>query len=205
MKPKEEQFLELLRQHASLTAAAGEVMYAALTEGRNAEESYERVRALRKEARPVMENLKIRLYKTWKEDLQRDQVKELLQSMDDEMGEVKSMVGAFSLYSAGAPSEAMKTMTALAFQSLDEVRKMMDYTVSLSENAMKMEARRQKVETYEQRGDRCYREEMKRLFQEKKDPFYVMQWKDILLRAEHILDAAVITADSLGKTVEPLM
>lgn len=80
-------------------------------------------------------------------------------------------------------------MAKLNKHAVIELVKIINYTVDVTANYMKMEARCQKIYSMEERGDDTYRETLSDLFYKNNDVMYALRWKEILVDLESILDA----------------
>lgn len=190
MKPKEEKIFELLRQHTDLCAEAGHVCFRALSGEISSEEGYKQIQMLKKEERTAVLRVREKTYKTFHNPAEREDVRILADKLDFAINKMKEVMNCLCMYLAEKPPRGIETLMELADSALTEIKKMADYTVDIKENYLKMEARCQKILSYEERGDLCYREEMSRFFRENKDPLYIIRWKDIMTGIEEILDAS---------------
>ena len=85
--------------------------------------------------------------------------------------------------------EGIVLMAKLNKHAVIELVKIINYTVDVTANYMKMEARCQKIYSMEERGDDTYRETLSDLFYKNNDVMYALRWKEILVDLESILDA----------------
>ena len=77
--------------------------------------------------------------------------------------------------------EGIVLMAKLNKHAVIELVKIINYTVDVTANYMKMEARCQKIYSMEERGDDTYRETLSDLFYKNNDVMYALRWKEILV------------------------
>lgn len=189
MKAREEKFFELLRQHTGICAEAGHVCFCTLSGEISGEEGCRQIQALKKDERLTALRIREKLYKTFHNPAEREDVRILADKLDFVVNKMKEVVNCLYMYLAEKPPKGIETLMELAERALTEIKKMTEYTIDIKGNYLKMEARCQKILAYEERGDSCYREEMSRFFRDNQDPLYVIRWKDIMTGIEEVLDA----------------
>lgn len=188
MNRKEQFFFEKLTEEGELCARGGLILDEVLQGKRPREEGYDIVRRLRREGREAALTLCGKGRRAFPEG--GEAAISLVEKTDSLLGGMKDLARLLSVYETDAP-EKMKETTMLIRASMEEIAKIYGYAGSLDESYMKAEARCGRIVHYEERGDRCFQEGLSLLFRERKDPFYVIQWKDLMEQGESLLDGAL--------------
>lgn len=189
MKRKELFFFEKLGEEGELCAMGGGILHEVLQKKRSPEEGYEALRRLRREGRERALILCGKGRHAFPEEGGEAAVS-LVEHTDSLLGGMKDMARLLSVYGPDGPEKIRET-GMLIRASMEELAKIFAYAGHLEDSYMKAEARCGRILHYEERGDRCFQEGLALLFRERKDPFYVIQWKDVMEQEESLLDGAL--------------
>ena len=190
MSTKEEKFLESLRDYIKYCGRAGEILDSIMSEKVSSEEGFSALRNIKREGRTLQTQLIERLYKAFKTPSLANEAKGLVVRLDLLINGSKDVANTLSIFDKGEKKpEGIVLMAKLNKHAVIELVKIINYTVDVTANYMKMEARCQKIYSMEERGDDTYRETLSDLFYKNNDVMYALRWKEILVDLESILDA----------------
>lgn len=188
MKAKEEKFFSALRDLFSREAEAGAAVSAVFAGRKDPAAGYAEVRTAKRDVREDFEALVEKMYKAYKEPSTKDRARGILYRSYQALDSLKDILSLMKILQVGETPEELAEMAELAGAALLEMKKIMDYTVDVDANYMKMEARCRKIYTYEERGDDLRGECLRRLLSGDKTASYIVYWKEILDHLEEVLD-----------------
>lgn len=199
MGNKEIRFYESLREYAAYCGRAGVVLDDVMAGNLTAEEGFEALRNVKRDARRSQAVLLERMFKAFKNPIRLSEVRVLLSKFDSIINIIKDALNQMTIYEKEEIPEGIHTMAHLIHYALDEIVKVVNYTEDIEVNLMKMEARCQRIYNMEERGDSVCRETLKDLFYGNHDPLYVVRWKEILQDLEQVLDSTAGTVPLLQR------
>lgn len=198
---KEDKFFETLRDFSGYAGRAGFILGEAAEGRMDISEAYEEAGDLKRKCRETFGVLTERMYKAYKDPSELDSVRGLIERMYRMVDITKSILGQLDMMLVGEMPEELSLMARLAAASLGELEKIMDYTVDIPDNYMKMEARCRRIYTYEDRGDDCFRKVMQKLYGRETTAAELVYWKEIFDHLEEVLDASAGTVPLLQKII----
>lgn len=201
MTSKEEKFFAQLRGFVGFCEQAGRLQVGVFQGDRLPEEGYAAIRDIKRCSREDLGKLWERMYRAYSKPSEVDMARELVTRFYQIIDMTGASIGSVVTFPENECPAGMIAMADLIAHALEEIKKTMDYTVDIENNYMKMEARCKKIYSFEERGDKVFRESMRRLFQPSTDPLYVIRWKDALQNAEQILDTTAGTVPLLQKLI----
>ena len=180
MSTKEEKFLESLRDYIKYCGRAGEILDSIMSEKVSSEEGFSALRNIKRESRTLQTQLIERLYKAFKTPSLANEARGLVVRLDLLINGSKDVANTLSIFDKEEKKpEGIVLMAKLNKHAVIELVKIINYTVDVTANYMKMEARCQKIYSMEERGDDTYRETLSDLFYKNNDVMYALRWKEI--------------------------
>lgn len=174
---KEEKFFDLLKELAAQADRTGHLMYGTMTEEISPEEGFREVGEIRKSYDGMYSRLLDKMYKAYKDPSDLDMAKGIISRLNHSLRILSRLVCQAGLIQT-APPEQLALMARLAAASVEEMKKILEYTADMSANYMKMEARGRRIYAYEERGRGCYRIALQQLYSEGGDASRLIYWKD---------------------------
>ena len=200
MKRKELFFFEKLAEEGALCARGGLLLDEMIQGKKSMEEGYESMRLLRRRGREEALLLCGKGQRIFPEE-GGEAATALVEKTDSLLGGMKDTARLLYVYGTDAPEKTVEAGMLIS-AAMEEIAKIYAYAGTIDASYMKAEARCGRIRRYEERGDRCFREGLARLFEEKKDPFYVIQWKDVMEQEEDLLDGALCCAALFQKAAK---
>lgn len=198
---KEDKFFESLREFAAYASEAGMAMNDTAEGRKDPSEGYRVAGDMKRNCRDAYGKLTEKMYKAYRNPAELDAVRAIISRIYHSTDILKDVLSHMDIVEVGEMPEELPLMTRLAAASLDEMKKTLDYTVDVEDNYMKMEARCRRIYTYEERGDECYRQVMKKLYGGEEDVKYLVYWKEIFDELEEVLDSCAGMVPLLQKIV----
>lgn len=198
---KEDKFFESLREFAGYAAQAGAAMNDTAEGRKDPSEGYREAAAMKRNCRDTFGRLTEKMYKAYKNPSELDAVRGIISKIYHSADILKDVLSHMDIVEVGEPPEELPLMARLVSASLEEMKKTLDYTMDVEDNYMKMEARCRRIYTYEERGDECYRQIMKKLYGGEEDVKYLIYWKEIFDQLEEVLDSIAGMVPLLQKIV----
>ena len=198
---KEDKFFEALREFAGYAEKAGRLMLEAVEGKKDTEAAYHDVSSLKRDCCVSYGKLTEKMYKAYKDPSDLDVVRGITGRIYKTVGILKDLLSHMELGEVGNPPEEYRLMARLSAEALDEMKKTLDYTVDVGSNYMKMEARCQRIYTFEERGDECCRSAMRKLYNDEAHAVRLIYWKEIFDNLEEVLDASAGMVPLLQKLI----
>ncbi len=185
---KEDKFLETLRSFMEHVTLAGNVSGKVVRGELDTLSGLQQVTQLKRECRKQKSVLAERMYKAYKGQAAFGDAQELMRKAYEAVNQMKYLLQLLDTVQVGEAPQELKSLAELVEVASVEMKKIMDYTRDVKSNAMKIEARCQRIYSYEERGDACVKECLQYLYGQNTNPMYLLYWKDVLLALEEILD-----------------
>lgn len=188
MGNKEEKFFDLLRQFSVLAEEAAGAAVPVLAEGQDPVQAFEEIKRIKRDARELQGPLIDRMHKLYREPVEASCARGIVQRFYSVIDGMKEIVNRMAAVDVPHQPEEIHMMGRLIGASLSELRKILEYTVDVENNYMKMEARCSRIYSYEEKGDEVFRLCYRELFDGTADAVHLIFWKEILEDTEDILD-----------------
>lgn len=188
MKAKEEKFFTALRELFAREAEAGEALAGVFGGRVDPAAGFQVVRVTKWDFRENIEGLAERMYKAYHEPAMKDRARGILYRSYQIINDLKDVLNLMKILQVGEMPEQLPEMAELAGAALEEMKKVVDYTVDVDANYMKMEARCRKVYNFEERGDQLRADCLRSLLSGERPASYILYWKEILDAIEDVLD-----------------
>lgn len=197
---KEDKFFEVLREFVKSVSEAGTILNEVAEGHMDPSEGYKKVSEMKRVCRDNYGRLTEKMYKTYKDPSDLDLVRGIMDRGYSIVGTLKDVLSRLDMVQVGEAPEELRLFARLVSSSLTELKKTLDYTVDISLNYMKMEARCNRIYMHEERGDECFRSCMRKLFGGE-DTRYLIYWKAVFDDLEDALDKTAGMVPLLQKLV----
>lgn len=175
---KEEKFFDLLKELASQTDHTGHLMYETMTGTMSPEDGWRAAGEIRKSYDGMYSRLLDKMYKAYKDPSDLDMAKGIICRLNHSLRTLNRLVCQAGLLQ-DTPPEQLSLMARLSAASVEEMKKILEYTADMNANYMKMEARGRRIYAYEERGMTCLSGALQRLYSEEGKAASLIYWKDI--------------------------
>lgn len=186
--PTDRRFFELLARSAKTLVAGGDALADFFERYENPEMKAERIRELEHEADFITHEVMSQLHKTFITPIDREDIANLIQRMDDVMDYIEEATTAMRLYRIPASrpravevAKLMPQMTRLIEQAVihlasGTLRDILPLTVEINH--------------LENQADTIFRAAMSELFDEEANPAEIIKWREVYSNLEAATDAA---------------
>ena len=198
---KEEKFFDLFSESAVLVQKSAKVLEEIMQNPESLAEKMIELNEVEHAADDVTAMIIDRLNQTLITPMDREDIYTLAQSLDDIIDFVQGSAERMLLYRAGKPRPAAKELVRLLVLCTDEILRSFNLLRNLRGNRDLIIAAATRLNQLESEGDRVYRQEVGRLFEEEKDPITIIKWKEILEHLETALDFCEDVGDLLKGAV----
>ncbi len=197
--PTDRRFFDLLARSAKTLVAGSDALVDFFEHFENPEMKAERVRELEHEADFITHEVMAQLHKTFITPLDREDIANLIQRMDDVMDFMEEATTALRIYHIPAPR-----MRAV------EVARIMPQMTRLIEQAIQMLASGDlkailpitvEINRLENQADTLFRAAMSELFDEEANPAEIIKWREIYSNLEDATDSGEDVANVLEGVV----
>ena len=198
--PKEEKFFVFLTQQAENVMKASAFFKAAIKDGVLDEAEVKKIRDLEHEGDTLAHEITDMLNRTFITPIDREDIYDLANSLDDVLDLLNAMAGRMKLYKLNPKDEHFAQFIDLIDQAAEALanavrhmpdtkrqRRVLDYCIE--------------VNRLENLGDTLREKAISHLFENEKDPITVIKWKEIYESAEGALD----NCEHVTKLIESIM
>lgn len=198
LKPKEDGFFLLLEESAKVAQSGAKKLYQSLSDNnKNIEKALKDVTDLEHKGDDVLQSIMDRLNQTFITPLDREDIYDLAQEMDDIVDYIHGAIEKMMLYKTGEVTPNILELSKLLVKATEEILKIMQMLKSMKTNVNDLLQICQYVKELESEGDFVYRTAVAGLFSGGCDSLYVIKWKEIYKQLEDALDHC----ENVAKTV----
>ncbi len=198
--PKEENFLKQFNRTTEIILEAAIALDSLAADYSDVEVKVARIKHLEHEGDQVTHETFALLSKTWITPIDREDIHDLTKQLDDILDLIDAAAARFVLFKIPAPTPELKAMTELIVQSARAIQRAMPLLQDLK-NSTAIIAACVEINRLENEADSLNRMAIGRLFENQKDPFVLMKWKEIYEVLETATDACEDAANVLEQIV----
>ena len=197
--PRDRGFFDLLQQSAKTLMQGSDALVDFFEHYENAEVKAERVRTLEHEADAITHEVMAQLHRTFITPIDREDIANLIQRMDDVMDFIEEVTTAMRIYRVPSVrpralevARIMPPMTAAISRAIvllanGDLKAILPITVEIND--------------LENQADAVFRAAMGELFDEETNPAEIIKWREIYLNLEEATDKAEDVANVLEGVV----
>jgi predicted phosphate transport protein (TIGR00153 family) len=198
--PREENFLPQFNRTAEIILEAALVLDGLATDFTDVEVKVGKIKHLEHEGDQVTHQSFALLSRTWITPIDREDIHDLTKQLDDVLDLIDAAAARLVLFKIPAPTPELKAFTHLIVQSAQAIQRAMGLLSDLKNSRAILDACIE-INRLENEGDTLNRAAIKRLFENEKDPFTLMKWKEIYEVLETATDACEDVANVLEQIV----
>jgi len=187
-KGRDNEFYRLLTQNAELVFESSALLQAAIADPATFREKLNEVICIEHKADEVTKAIIEKLHKTLVTPMDREDIYQLATILDDIVDFVQGAFERMVMYKATEPIDGVKKLAGLLHSCIDQIRLSVSYLASIQGNLKNLIATTEQISQLEIEGDKLYRQEVGKLFEEEINPIEIIKWKEILEHFEDALD-----------------
>jgi uncharacterized protein len=195
--PREEKYFTLLSQMAAQVKQGGEIFAKVFEDYQNLARYAEQVKAVEVECDEMGAKITQKLNSSFITPIDREDIFLLANELDDVIDMITDLARRLDIFSVSRPRpESLEIARILcsATAELADVFALLDQERGVGEHL-------RNIKQLEKRGDALYREAIRRLFKEEKDPIEVIKWMSIFEELENSIDRCKDVAEALEAVV----
>ena len=198
--PKEENFLKQFNRTTDIILEAAIALDSLAANYSDVEVKVARIKHLEHEGDQVTHETFALLSRTWITPIDREDIHDLTKALDDILDLIDAGAARFVLFKIPAPTPELKAMTELIVQSARAIQRAMPLLQDLK-NSNAIIAACVEINRLENEADALNRLAIGRLFENAKDPFVLMKWKEIY----EVLEAATDACEDVANVLEQIV
>ena len=197
LKPREEKFYDMFAESTQLVCKASRVLSEIMQAPETLPAKLTDLIDIEHQADDVTTAIIDRINKNLITPMDREDIYTMAQGLDDIIDFVQGSAERMLLYRAGKPSGGAQELVRLLVQATDEIGVCYNLLRNMRGNREDILRAVSRLNQLESEGDKLYRQEVARLFEEEKDPIVIIKWKEILEHLEGALDLCEDVGDML--------
>ncbi|MDD6647164.1 MAG: DUF47 domain-containing protein [Lentihominibacter sp.] len=188
VKKKENEFYLLLEEFAGKIVKAGEAFYDLVSNYDDIENKVSDIKTLETECDMQAHKILTALNASFITPFDREDIYSITKEMDDIVDSIEEVANRFIVFDVQKLRPESFTMTTYIIQAIRELEVMFKHLSEAQKNDI---VRDQIIEVnrIENDGDILYRNALKKLFREEKDPIELIKWKHLYEQLETSLDS----------------
>jgi len=198
--PKEENFLKQFNRTTDIILEAAIALDSLAANYSDVEVKVARIKHLEHEGDQVTHETFALLSRTWITPIDREDIHDLTKALDDILDLIDAGAARFVLFKIPGPTPELKAMTELIVQSARAIQRAMPLLQDLK-NSNAIIAACVEINRLENEADALNRMAIGRLFENAKDPFVLMKWKEIY----EVLEAATDACEDVANVLEQIV
>ena len=185
--PREEKFFDLFEELINKIEEGGELFLDMVQHYEDSESKIIKLKELEHEADVITRKTYEKMHKTFLTPIDRGDISDLVNKMDDILDMIASCATRMSLYKIKEPTREIIDQSLILNKAIKKL-KMIIYAMRNMKNAKMIIDNCVEIHTLENEGDVVMRMTMARLFEREKDPIELIKWKEIFERIEESID-----------------
>jgi uncharacterized protein Yka (UPF0111/DUF47 family) len=190
-------FFELFERHADKTVEAARLLRAMLNNPIDLVDQARRIKQLEHEGDVITHRAVETLHKTFVTPIDRGDIHRLISRLDDVLDLIEASSERVWLYGIDTVVREAQQLADVLVGAVEEMSRAMVGLRDLKNREAILHACME-INRYENEGDTLLRTAVARLFQDSKDPLFVIKWKDIY----EFLEDAIDRCEDVANVVE---
>lgn len=188
VKKKENEFYLLLEEFAGKIVKAGEAFYDLVSNYEDIENKVADVKTLETECDMQAHKILTALNASFITPFDREDIYSITKEMDDIVDSIEEVANRFIVFDVNKLKPESFALATYIMQAIRELEVMFKHLPEAQKNSI---VREQIIEVnrIENDGDVLYRDALKKLFREEKDPIELIKWKHLYEQLETSLDS----------------
>ncbi|NLI93529.1 MAG: DUF47 family protein [Peptococcaceae bacterium] len=201
LKPKEDEFFSLLKTSAAKICESSLILKAAVADPSSFQEKMAELNEIEHTADEITKSIIIKLNKTLVTPMDREDIYTLATILDDIVDFIQGALERMIMYKASKPSAGVQDLVGILHECVQIIKVSFEYLANTKTKIKDILENTQQIHSLESEGDRLYRLEVAKLFEEETNPIEIIKWKEILEHLEDAIDRCEDLSDSLKGVV----
>lgn len=195
--PKEEKYFRSLSELAARVRAGSEIFLRLFDDFGNHHKFADEIKSVEVQCDTIAASITSRLNTSFITPIDREDIFLLVKEVDDIMDAINGLAFRFDTYSVKTPRSEAVEFARLIHQGAVEL----EHAFSMLEQNKNLGDHPKNINDIEKKADHLYRDAIRRLFTEEKDPIEVIKWMSIFETLEDATDRCKDVAEALKGVV----
>lgn len=191
--PREEKYFSMLNQLAAQVKQGGEIFVKIFQDYKNHEQYADQIKAIELSCDDMSAKILQKLNSSFITPIDREDIYLLVTELDDVIDMINDLARRFEIYSVTQLREDAPEIARLLGSATSEIADVF----ALMEDQKGIGEHTRTINQLEKRADSLYRDAVRRLFKEERDPIEVIKWMFIYEELENSIDRCKDVAESL--------
>ena len=185
--PREEKFFDLFEELADKIEEGIKFFLEMVEKYDYSDEKVARLKVIEHEADIITHTTYAKMHTTFLTPLDREDIYALVNKMDSVLDMIEASAMRINLYKVKAPSESIIELAMILDKAVNKI-KIIVHGMRDMKNARRILDACVEINTLENEGDVILRKTIAQLFENEKDVFELIKWKEIYERLEEAID-----------------
>lgn len=195
--PREEKYFSMLSQIASQVKQGGEIFVKIFQDYKNHAQYADQIKGIELSCDDMSAKILQKLNSSFITPIDREDIYLLVTELDDVIDMINDLARRFEIYSVTQLREDATEIARLLGSATSEIADVF----ALLEDQQAVGEHTRTINQLEKRADSLYRDALRRLFKEEKDPIEVIKWMSIYEELENSIDRCKDVAEALEAVV----
>jgi predicted phosphate transport protein (TIGR00153 family) len=201
LKPKENEFYSLLKESAGKICESAAVLKTAVADPLCFQEKMAELNEIEHAADEITKSIIIKLNKTLVTPMDREDIYSLATILDDIVDYIQGALERMIMYKAAKATPGVQDLVGILQECSLLIKVSFEYLPDTRTKIKDILENTEQIHCLESEGDRLYRLEVAKLFDEETNPIEIIKWKEILEHLEDAIDRCEDLSDSLKGVV----
>jgi len=200
-KNKEDEFYKLLKESACLLVKSSEILCSAVADPSEVQQKMNELNETEHAADEITKAIIIKLNKTLVTPMDREDIYSLATILDDVVDFIQGALERMIMYKAMQPLNGARELIRILHECVLIAKESIDYLPSIRTKLRDILINTDRISRLETEGDKIYRLEVAKLFEEEMNPVEIIKWKEILEHLEDAVDRCEDLSDAIKGVV----
>lgn len=200
-KVKDDDFYKMLKESAQLVSISANLLQSAVADPSTFTDKMSELQEIEHQADDVTQAIITKLHKTLVTPMDREDIYSLATILDDIVDFVQGAMERMVMYKAMNPFHGVYELIRLLNDCAGMIKISVDSLSNINGNLNTIIENTTQISCLESEGDRLYRLEVAKLFEEETNPIEIIKWKEILEHLEDTLDKCEDLSNTLKGVV----
>lgn len=200
-KVKDDDFYRMLKESAQLVSISANLLQSAVADPSTFTDKMSELQEIEHQADDVTQAIITKLHKTLVTPMDREDIYSLATILDDIVDFVQGAMERMVMYKAMNPFHGVYELIRLLNDCAGMIKISVDSLSNINGNLNTIIENTTQISCLESEGDRLYRLEVAKLFEEETNPIEIIKWKEILEHLEDTLDKCEDLSNTLKGVV----
>jgi predicted phosphate transport protein (TIGR00153 family) len=201
LMPREERFIDYFCEHSEKIVAAADALLSMLASGGDITDCFDTILRNEREADVITRNTLTAIHRTFITPFDRADIRDLIVAMDDTIDLIEETAHRIQIYRIDRFTPEMIELAATARDCARLLHDGLPRLKHITRNVNQLTSMAEEISRIEGVADKTMRDGLSALFQDGRDPVFLMTRKEIYELLEQVIDRCQDVADVMGGIV----